>query len=137
MADIACTAAQVAPASTTFEVKTYKAAAAIAKGQAVYLTNVGAVNLADAAQAPTMVKVGIALSNASAGQAVEVIRRGPLNGYDLAGLAYGAAVYVSAAVPGSVADAAGAIPKIIGYVDSSTDGPNTKVLMVCPEMAEA
>lgn len=134
MADIAVTVANVAPAKSTFESFTFIAAVAITKGAAVYVNSSGLVALADGSAAGTAICIGIALQKVSAGQAVEVLTRGMVAGFTLAG-AYGSAVYLSDTDAGILADAAGTVSRVIGAVWPTSDQDKTKVLMVGPALA--
>ncbi|HEY3265769.1 MAG TPA: hypothetical protein VGM37_02495 [Armatimonadota bacterium] len=134
MADIAVTAAAVAPARAKFESFSFIAAAAITKGAAVYITAAGKVDNADASLAASAGAIGIALSSVGAGQAVEVLTRGPVAGYNLTAQAYGATIYLSDTDSGILADAAGTTSKKVGIVLPTSDNDLTKVLFVCPAL---
>lgn len=70
----------------------FLAAAAITKGQAVYLSSAGTVDLADADVAASAEAIGIALNTAAAGAVVDVLVYGELDGFT--GLTIGGQVYV-------------------------------------------
>lgn len=131
MADIAVTAANVGLVDPIKSVvKSYIAAAAIAKGQAVYQNTSGKTDLADANGSGTLQFRGIALNAAAAGGAVDVCEDGELYGFDLSGLNYDARVYLSNTA-GALADAAGGTTVVCGRVNALTDHPTlTKVLRV-------
>jgi hypothetical protein len=135
MADITVTAANVAP-TNDFESRPYLAAATITAGQAVYLNTSGKVDLAKANAAGTTRMRGIALQAAVLNAPVDVLWEGPVSGFSLSGLAYGAAVWLSAATAGALTDTAPStstqfvVP--VGRVDLVTEagGTLTKVLML-------
>jgi hypothetical protein len=123
MADLTCTAAQVAvmraEQSVIFDMI---AAVALTAGQAVYINSNGK---ADKADATTNKQVkGIALNAAGAGQAVSVLKEGYLSGFDVSGLAYDAQVMLSATA-GNLATT-GTI--IVGRVVPVPDKALTKAL---------
>jgi hypothetical protein len=136
MAAITTTAAQVAIVGEVEpEIRTYIAAAAITAGQAVYLDSTGKVNLARANAVSTSYFVGIALRSVSAGQAVSVLQRGSLVGFDLSGVAYNGFVHLSSGTAGGLDTAAatgtGNVVAPVGRVVSMPDmGILTKVLFV-------
>ena len=123
MADLTCTAAQVAvmraEQSVIFDMI---AAVALTAGQAVYINSNGKVDKADATTNKQI--KGIALNAAGAGQAVSVLKEGYVNGFDVSGLAYDAQVMLSATA-GSLATT-GTI--IVGRVVAMPDKAITKVL---------
>ena len=84
MADLTCTAAQVAvmraEQSVIFDMI---AAVALTAGQAVYINSNGKVDKADATTNKQI--KGIALNAAGAGQAVSVLKEGYVNGFDVSG----------------------------------------------------
>lgn len=134
MADLAPTAAQVAPVNETqYTAKTYIAAVAITAGQAVYLNSSGKAALAKANATGTIQNfLGIALNTAAAGKPVEVQKGGSLYGMNITGMAYGAKAYVSAATAGAVADTitagTGNFIVAVGTVQPMSDADLTKVL---------
>ena len=130
MADITCTAAQVAPVfPDEAEIFDFVAAAAITAGAPAYITSAGKVDNADANGSGTDTFRGIALSTVGAGQPVSVLKKGHVYGYTLSG-AYDSLVYVSNTA-GALADAAGGTSLIVGRVVPLSDTPNyTKVLYV-------
>jgi hypothetical protein len=131
MADLTVTAAKVGavfPAKS--EIYDYLANATITPGQPVYIDAAGKVGPAAAGGASPINRFrGIALNKAGAGQAVSVLVRGAVGGFDLSGLAYDAQVYVSTAA-GALADAAGTTSLVVGRVMPLTDMSLSKVLMV-------
>ncbi len=137
MADLAPTAAQVAPVNETqYIARTYIAAVAITAGQAVYLNSSGKAALARANATGTIQAfLGIATNSAAAGKPVEVMVKGSIYGMNITGMAYGAHAYVSSAVAGSVQDTivtgTGNFVAPVGRVVPMTDGSDlTKVLYV-------
>lgn len=131
MADLALTAAEIAVTqprnSITFEMI---AAAAITKGQAVYIDSDGKAAVADGSAAGTADVVGIALNAAAAGEGVTLLKQGFLYGYTIT-QAYGALIYLSDTA-GALADAAGTVSKLVGKVLSIPEagGNISKVLFV-------
>lgn len=112
------------------EIHSYTAAAALTAGDPVYVNTAGKVGEADANGAPPINTFrGIALQTVAAGQTVDVLITGYVQGYDLSGLAYDAAVYVSDSV-GVLADAAGTATLLVGRVVPLNDPDKTKVLRV-------
>jgi hypothetical protein len=137
MADLAPTAAQVAPVNETqYVAKTFIAAVAITAGQAVYENSSGKAALARAnATGTVQAFLGIATHSAAAGKPVEVMIQGSIYGMNITGMAYGAHAYVSSATAGAVADTivtgTGNFVVPVGRVMSMTDGSDlTKVLFV-------
>lgn len=129
MADITCTAAQVAPVfPKEAEIYPFVAAEAITAGAPVYITSAGKVANADANGSGTDTFRGIALETVGAGQAVDILKKGHIYGYTLAG-AYDSLAYVSNTV-GALADAAGGTSLPVGRVVPMSDADKTKVLYV-------
>lgn len=131
MTDITRTAAQIGVVfPDTAEIYDFVAAATIEKGQPVYITSAGKVNLADANGSGTDTFRGIALTGGGAGQAISVLKRGHIYGYSISALAYDAVVYVSNTA-GELADGAGSTSLTVGRVVPLSDAGNlTKVLYV-------
>src|SRR5688500_20149317 len=131
MADLTVTkekVAQVFPMES--RVRTYKAAVALDAGTPVYIDANNKVNKADGNGASPVNRFrGITLETVGAGQDVDVLQEGELAGFDLAGLAYDAPVYVSDTV-GVLADAPGTTSLLVGRVHGMNDCANTKVLRV-------
>ncbi len=133
MADLALTATQIAPAFSHNSpaqpfVNTVIAAASITAGQAVYIDSNGKADLADASAAGTATALGIALETVGAGQEVDVLRRGHVYGFTIT-QAYSATIYLSDTA-GALADAAGTVSKVMGYVEPLSDSDLTKVLFI-------
>lgn len=131
MSDITVTAAKVGivfPRSA--RVRTFVAAAAITRGQPVYITAAGTVGVADGnGSSPLNRFRGIALDTVGAGQATDVLQEGEVYGYDLSGMAYDDTAYVSDTA-GSLATAAGSTSLVVGKVVPISDKDLTKVLKV-------
>ena len=129
MADITCTAAQVAAVyPDEAEIFDFVAGEAITAGSPIYINSSGKAGVADANGSGTDTFRGIALRTVGAGQGVSVLKRGHIYGYTLSG-AYDSLVYVSNTA-GSLADAAGSTSLIVGRVVPLSDGSLTKVLYV-------
>ena len=104
------------------------AAEQVAPGDTVYLNTNGKAAKANAGAAGTLAQTATVLTPARAGQGVSVLKSGHVAGFDVSGLAYGAALYASNTA-GEVADAAGTVSKVIGHVEAVavTDGPQKVV----------
>jgi len=110
-------------------VKSYIAGVAITAGEAVYIIAAsGKVGLADGNGAGKYQCRGIALGPAAAGQAVDVVEKGEVYGFTLAGN-YDTRVYVSD-TEGALADSNGTKTMVVGRVSPMADKDLTKVLMV-------
>lgn len=131
MADISVTAAQVSLLDPIkAEVASYRAGAAITKGQAVYIDTSGYVQPADANGSGTLQFRGIALNGGASGDVVEVVHDGRVAGFDVSSLNGDAMVYLSNTA-GALATAAGSTSVVCGRVVRKTDGPtNTKVIKI-------
>lgn len=130
MTDIAVTAAKVAAVfPEKAEIFTFVAGETITAGQAVYVVAAsGKVGLADANAAGKQQLRGIALNGGAAGQAINVLKRGHVYGFTLAG-DYDSAAYLSDTA-GALADAAGTMSVLAGRVVGLSDNDVTKVLHV-------
>ncbi len=127
MADIAVTANAVEPVFPERAIiRSYLAAATIAKGQSVYQDANGFANLASSAAAGTRQFLGLALNPAAPGQAVDVIHEGEVAGLNLSTIAYDGFVYLSDTA-GNLADAAGTTAVRVGRVVSRSDPTQTKL----------
>lgn len=107
---------------------------AITEGAPVRIdTATGKVLNALATTAPNAAVKGIALKTVAANQAVTIVSRGLIEGLNLDAIGYGAPVYLSN-TPGRVADAAGTVSTIIGYVfgvrGDVPNAPMSKLLKV-------
>ncbi len=130
MADIVVNADQVAVVfPLKAEIYDFIAGEAINPGQAVYVNANGKLALADANGSGTVQFRGIALKKGGPGQAVSVLLRGHVAGFDVSGLAYDAPVYVSNTA-GALADAAGGTSLLAGRVIPITDRALTKLLFI-------
>src|SRR5688572_5900978 len=129
MADLTVTSANVAQVFPMESlIRTYKAAVDLTAGTPVYVDANNKVNKADGnGVSPANRFRGITLETVKAGQDVDVISQGEIAGFDLSGLAYDAAVYVSDNV-GLLGDVAGTTPLLVGRVHGMNDGAKTKVL---------
>ncbi len=128
MADIVVTAAKVGLVDPMKAIThTGVAAAAITKGQVVYMDTSGTIGVADANDVGKQQARGIALNAAGAGQAVTFVKEGAVYGFTLTSQAYGAALYLSDAA-GALADAAGTLTVPCGIVAPLSDKDKTKVL---------
>ncbi len=106
----------------------FKAAVDIQAGQPLYIDANGKANLADGnGTAPANTYVGIAMQTVKAGQDVDAAWDGDVAGFDLSGLAYGAALYVSNTA-GELADAAGTTSLLVGRVYPMSDPDRSKIL---------
>ncbi len=96
---------------------TLVAAEDITAGEAVRINTAGKWENADASAIGTADYYGVATRSVKAGEAVTAIRSGVVDGFDLAGLAYGAPVFLSNTDDvGALADAAGSTSRIVGRV---------------------
>ena len=131
MAAVALTAAQIGVVFPhTAEIYDFVAAATITRGQALYITSAGLVNLADANGSGTLQFRGIALNGGGAGQAISVLKRGHCFGYTVSALAYDAPIYLSDTA-GGLDTVAGSTSILVGHVVPLSDaGTFTKVLYV-------
>lgn len=117
MADInLVTADKVNVGTLTVQQHTFIANAAITAGAPCYIIGAtGKVAHSDANSTPLDVVWGIATRTVAAGEAVTLVRRGLMDGWDLSGLNYGASVYLSDTV-GRLSDAAGGTNVTVGHV---------------------
>lgn len=115
------------------KVYSYVAAAAIAKGQAVYIDSNGKANLADANGSGTLQFRGIAISACGAGGAVDVCEDGEVYGFTLTSVAYDGRCYLSNTA-GSLSATAGAATIVCGRAMPKSDKDLTKVLRVVTQL---
>jgi hypothetical protein len=133
MADIAVVAAQVAPIDPEkAEIYTFQAAAALTAGEVVYVLAAGTVGLADATTAGgALIQArGIALNAAAIGKAVDVLKKGRVAGFTVAGVDASKPVFLSE-TPGALADATPAgtgTAVVVGVVVTMPEKDATKVL---------
>lgn len=119
MTAIVVTAAKVA-ANLSTSTRSYKAAETITAGQAVYKLAAGTVGVADANASGKQQYRGIALGNATIGEACLVAFFGPVEGFTLAGNV-DTLVYLSDTA-GELADSAGTMTVPVGRVEMRDDG---------------
>jgi len=130
MADLTRTKAQVAVVFPQYaEIYDFIANEAIEAGQPVYQLTTRKVAKADANGAGLQQFRGIALKDVGAGQAVSVLKKGHLEGFDLSSLNGDARVYLSDTV-GELADAAGTMTVPVGRVFGLSDANLSKCLYV-------
>lgn len=132
MADIALTAAQVAVVDPFKAIiRSYIAAEAITKGDAVCFDTAGKVKKAGAATASGIAGFrGIALNTVGADDAVDVLHEGEVYGYTVSSLNCDTLAYLSN-TSGKIATAAGSQSVAIGRIVALTDRPTyTKVVRV-------
>jgi hypothetical protein len=111
----------------TAEIRDFREAETLAIGDVVYLSSTGKVAKADANAAGKQQARGIVVKRQ--GTTVSVMKRGYLGGFDIAGLAYDAQVFLSDTA-GKLADAAGTLPVPCGRVSCYTNDSLTKILYV-------
>lgn len=130
MADITVTPAQVGVVDPIkSDIRSYIAAEAITKGQAVYILAAGTVGVADANDAGKQQFRGIALNGGAAGQAIDVLHFGLVYGFGLAGINADAFAFLSDTA-GALGDGAGTMAVRAGRVVVLADRSATKVLQV-------
>ena len=120
MADISLITANKVEVVESIEQMTLPAAEAITAGMPVRLdTSSGKFTAANATGAAEARIYGIATKTAAAGMPVTAIRQGVMDGFDLSGLNYDAAVYLSN-TDGRLADANGTVNVAVGRVIPGT-----------------
>lgn len=130
MANITVTAAQVGLVDPLKAVvRSYIAAEAITKGQAVYLTTDGKAGVADANAVGKLQFRGIALNASGAGQAVDVCHEGEMTGFAVSALNGDVMLYLSNDA-GLLADAAGGTSVVCARVTALSDKSLTKVIRI-------
>lgn len=123
MTDIALVTANKVSIVESFIQMTLPAGVAITAGAAVRIdATTGRFIPAAGGTAPEARVYGIAARTVPAGVAVTAIRKGVMDGFDLSGLAYDAAVHLSD-TDGSLADAAGTVGAVAGRVIPGTSSP--------------
>ena len=134
MADIAVTAAQVAPVypnSPTTVIRDYTCHVAVTIGQSVYGDpTTGKVGLADANDAGKEQFLGIALSTKAIGETVKVLERGEIYGFDLSGVNYFGLVYQGDTAGTLSTTASGTKTVDVGKCVPVNDFSKTKILYV-------
>jgi hypothetical protein len=110
------------------EIHTGIAGEAIDAGEVVYIeTSGGLLKIADANDSGLQQARGIALQSAGIGQALNILKRGHVAGYDLSSQSPDDQIFLSDTV-GLMADAAGTMSVPVGRVVIMTDKAATKVL---------
>lgn len=129
MATVAVTTTQVNaldPIKCT--IRSYVAAVAITRGQAIYINTAGKVAPADSDGSGTRQFRGIALKTVGAGQAVDVLHDGEIAGFGVSALNCDTLVYVGTVAGTLITGTGGAAA---GRVVALTDMPTaTKVLRI-------
>lgn len=116
MADISVVTANKVEVVQSIEQLTLPAAEAISAGAPVRLdTSTGRFTKANGTTAAEARIFGIATRTVQAGEALTALRKGIMDGFNLADLAYDAAVYLSD-TDGRLADAAGTVSTVVGRV---------------------
>lgn len=120
MADISLVTANRIEVVESETQMTLPAAEAITAGNAVRLdTSSGKFTKSNAANAGEARVYGIATRTVAAGEALTAVRKGVLDGFDLSGLNYDAAIYLSD-TDGTLADAHGTVTLEVGRVIPGT-----------------
>jgi hypothetical protein len=137
MAAIVVTAARVAPVfpnSPTTVIRAFTALAAIVKGQSLFGDpTTGKVDLCDANVSGKEQFLGIALRTVAIGETLNVLMRGEIYGFTLAG-AYYSFVY-QGDTAGELADAVSATKTIgVGRVMPVNDTDKSKILFVTADL---
>lgn len=131
--EVALTVAQIGACDPTkADIKSYIAASAITKGEAVAIDTAGKVVPADASTggAHLIQFRGIALCAAAAGAPCDVLHEGEVYGYTVSALNVGAILYLSNTV-GDLSTVAGDVSVICGVVSVLNDVPTfTKVARI-------
>jgi hypothetical protein len=115
MATIALVTAGKIEVVGSIDQRTFPAAVAINAGTPVQVNASGKWVIALGTTAALARRPFIATRTVLAGQPLTAVRWGTLDGFDLSGLAYNAPLYLSDT--GTVADVAGTVPTILGYVE--------------------
>lgn len=132
MADLDFISANVGDASPVgYGIRlSFKAAATVEAGQALYIDSNGAVDLADASSAGTAVCIGVALDSVTAGETLSVLHRGYLSGFTLTAAAYGALVMVSDTAGDLDVGGSVTVDAPVGRIGVLPDAARTKVLWI-------
>jgi hypothetical protein len=124
------TAAQVGPIFPDLaEIFDVIAAEAVTAGSAAYQASTGKFGLADANAAGKQQFRGLFLMKKGADQAVSVLKRGHVGGFDVSALAYDAPIYLSDTA-GELDTAAGTLSVQVGRVVAMPDSARTKVIYI-------
>jgi len=129
--EVALTAARIALVDIhNSEVFSWKAEAALTEGQALYLhaTN-GTADVADANDSGKQQFRGIALQQVAAGQTVDILKRGRVEGFTVSALSYDDPIYLSDTA-GSLSTAVGTMTVNCARVVPINDKDLTKVLYI-------
>lgn len=117
MADITVTTSQLGVIYPDLaEMYAYDCAEAVTRGQGLYKTSTGPVGVSAANDATKRQARGIALNKGYTGQAITLLKRGHVEGFDVSGLNVDARLYLSNTA-GAIADSAGATSIVVGRVD--------------------
>lgn len=138
MAAITATPSQIALVfPSRARVRDVVLAEAVTAGQSIYQANTGKYGLADANAAGKEQFRGVALSKGAAGQTITICEEGEVAGYDLSGVAYDGAVFLSDTAGGL--DSAASATKTVrcGRVVALTDPELTKVVYIKAEPTAA
>ncbi len=120
MTDIALVTANTVHVVESVIQMTLPAAEAITAGNAVRIdTAAGTFTKAKATEAAEARIYGLAVKTVAAGLPVTAIRKGVMDGFDLTGMNYDAAVYLSD-TDGTLADGAGTVSTVVGRVIPTT-----------------
>ena len=130
-APLALTAARIAaidPLKAT--IKSYIAGVTVTKGQPVYIiAATGKIGLCTGAAANQAAQFrGIALNGGGAGQAIDVLEDGEVEGYTLTG-DYDALLYVDD-VAGNLSETTGTIGVVVGRIVPMSNAARTKVVRI-------
>ena len=131
MSVITLTAAQIAVCyPDNCEIYQHDVAEAITRGLALYKTSTGYVGIADANAAGKQQFRGIALTKGGVGSAVDLLKRGHVEGFDVSGLSVDAPIYLSDTA-GALDTAAGTMNVQVGRVDAiNVVGTKKKVVYI-------
>jgi hypothetical protein len=128
MADVALTAAQVAPCfPDKCEIIDVIAAAAITKGNVLYQTTSGTFGVADANDSGKQQARGVALETVGTGQAVSMLKKGHCYGFTVSALDADAVLYLSDTA-GALSTTVGSMTVNCGRVTALTDSTPTLVV---------
>jgi hypothetical protein len=121
MATVALVTANKVEVVERIDFKSAPAAVAITAGLPIQIGSAGKWIIALGTTAAAARRTYIATRTVLAGEALTGLRQGVMDGWDLSGLAYNAPVYLSDT--GTVADAAGTVATILGYVGAGWAQP--------------
>ena len=129
--EVALTAARIAVVDPLeAEIFSFKAAAALTEGQALYFVAAdGTVGVADANDSGKHQFRGIALQAVAAGQTVDVLKRGRCYGFTVSSLSYDDPIYLSDTA-GSLSTAVGTMTVNCARVVPINDKDLTAVLYI-------